>query len=87
MDSDITEEECKQAIVFATHLFGHFESETQVYNAFVKSFNPEDGLTWETEIDGIYCRIKFNEVNNTLKYTLNVRFATDIDTFTTEENK
>lgn len=82
MDSDITEEEFKQAIVLATRLFGDFKTETQVYDKFMKNFDPEDGLTWETEIDGIYCRIKFTEMkDHAMKYVLNVRFTTDIDTF------
>lgn len=87
IDSDITEEECKQAIVFATRLFGHFKSETQVYDTFMKKFNPEDGLTWETEIDGIYCRIKFDKANEGSNYFLNVRFATDKDILSLEKNK
>ena len=81
MNSDITEDECKQAIIFATRLFGGFKNENQVYNKFRKNFNPENGLTWESEINDIYCKIKFNKVNDSLNYTLNVRFATDQDSF------
>lgn len=81
MDSDITEDECKQAILFATRLLGGFRTETQVYDIFQKKFNPENGLIWETEIDDIYCRIKFDKVNDSTNYVLNVRFATDPDTF------
>ena len=82
MDSEIIEEECKQAIVVATRLCGGFKTETQAYDKFMKTFEPEEGLTWETEIDGIYCRIKFTEMKeHSMKYVLNVRFTTDIDTF------
>ena len=53
------EEACRQAIVFATRLFGGFTDETQVYDAFSQVFSPWEELAWEASIEGIDCQIKY----------------------------
>lgn len=58
-DSDFTEEECRSIIQIATRLFGGFENENQVYDRFMKEFDPDDSLSWEGQVEGIDCEIKF----------------------------
>lgn len=76
---EFSEEECKQAIIFATRLFGGFSDETEVYDEFAKEFDIAEALLWRTEIEGIDCQISYNPSASQTK--LQIVFATDWETF------
>lgn len=72
-----TEKEIEQAIYFATYLFWEDESDTRLYEEFINDFDIDEKIVWETEIDGIYCRIIYNPDAHQPKCT--IAFLTDIE--------
>ena len=62
IDSDQIEwKDWKQQIVFATLLYGGFENEEDVYQAFLEKELP-DGKTsfrWDAQLSGGYCRVSY----------------------------
>ncbi|WP_312634820.1 hypothetical protein [Oscillibacter sp.] len=68
IDSDQIEwEDWKQQIVFATLLYGGFENEEDVYQAFLEKELP-DGKTsfrWDAQLSGGYCRVDYSSRSHT----------------------
>ncbi len=56
----ILREECEEAIIFGTRLFGGYSSETRVAEAFMKEFDVEEAIQWEKEIEGNICQIRYD---------------------------
>lgn len=84
------EEEWEKAIIFATLLYGGFESKHQVYDCFTNDHGEKNTVTvprekivgngevstWQSEINGIYClvRIECPYVSMPQRYLNTIRF-------------
>lgn len=73
-ETEISEEECKNAIIMGTCLFGGFEDEEQVYNQFVKDFQPKESLLWQKKIEGIDCEVEFQLMPEQQRYVMKIGF-------------
>ncbi len=84
-DKTLTQEEKEKAIVLTTRLFGSFEDEYSVYNAFLKEFDAEEDLVWSADLDGISCEIKFIKASDTLSEIMCVSYYTNKEKFVNSE--
>ncbi len=60
-------EDWKQQIVFATLLYGGFEDEEQIYQAFAGKELPygENSFRWDAQLPGGYCTVTYRTSNET----------------------
>jgi hypothetical protein len=71
----LPEDEWERIIVFATLLYGGFESKHQVYDSFTNDYDTKNTVTvprvkiegevstWQSEINGIYCLVRIDRSN------------------------
>ena len=84
-EKTMTQEEKEKAIVLTTKLFGGFEDQYSVYNAFLKEFDAEKDSIWNSELNGISCEIKFIEITETSKEIMCVSYYTNKAKFVNSE--
>ena len=75
----------EKAIVLTTKLFGGFEDQYSVYNAFLKEFDSEEDSVWSANLDGISCEIKFIEASDALNEIMCVSYYTNKSKFVNSE--
>ena len=82
-EKNLSDEECKKAIVFATILCGGFEDEYQIYEEYIKKGRMEKKAEWNETINDVDCRIRFQELNveDSYSHTLLISFYTDKQVF------
>ena len=81
----MTQKEKEKAILLTTRLFGGFEDQYSVYNAFLKEFDAEKDSIWNSELNGISCEIKFIEITETSKEIMCVSYYTNKAKFVNSE--
>ena len=84
-EKTMTQEEKEKAIVLTTKLFGGFEDQYSVYNAFLKEFDSEEDSVWSANLDGISCEIKFIEASDALNEIMCVSYYTNKEKFVNSE--
>ena len=84
-EKTMTQEEKEKAIVLTTKLFGGFEDQYSVYNAFLKGFDSEEDSVWSANLDGISCEIKFIEASDALNEIMCVSYYTNKSKFVNSE--
>ena len=84
-EKTMTQEEKEKAIVLTTKLFGVFEDQYSVYNAFLKEFDSEEDSVWSANLDGISCEIKFIEASDALNEIMCVSYYTNKSKFVNSE--
>jgi hypothetical protein len=84
-EKTMTQEEKEKAIVLTTKLFGGFEDQYSVYNAFLKEFDSEEDSVWSANLDGISCEIKFIEASDALNEIMCVSYYTNKSKFVNSE--
>ena len=107
-DYSISMEDSEGAIVFATKLFGNFESVHSIYDKFISDYKkgrniiseeqlfPADSTErqserismWERTINGIDCKIRFEQrfLDNPETSIRDIWISTDFDTFYSQRN-
>lgn len=81
-DPELSDEECKKAIVFATILLGGFEDESQIYDEYNQNNRLERKEEWEGTVNNMDCAIRFGDTGEASNQrTLLLSFYTDKEAF------